>query len=165
MYEVEYLTEFADTDLALMRLTALMSPAGMSAFLNIEIGPYLRERAQARFRNEGDDVVGDWAPLKEATVAFREAENVPGEHPINRRHGALENWVVDGGWNAYPAGFGGALRYPANDPGGTTREKAVTAQRGSAAPATVPRPVLGVNETDMIFVLSALQFSVAEVFQ
>jgi hypothetical protein len=162
---LDFVTDFHDTDLALERLVLLLAPHGMSAFLGLEVGPYLSERAKQRFQHEGDDVVGDWAPLQQATVEIREAQNLPGEHPINRRFGALENWVVRGGWHAYPAGFGGALRYPANDPSGTTREKAITAQKGSLSPSTVPRPVLGVNENDMIFVLTALAFSIQEAFK
>jgi len=162
---LEFSTDFHDTDLALERLVLLLAPQGMASFLQLEIGPYLRERAKQRFRDEGDDVTGDWAPLQEATINIRESQNIPGEHPINRRHGGLENWVVDGGWNAYPAGFGGALRYPAHEPSGKTREKAITAQSGSVSPASVPRPVLGVNEKDLIFVATALAFSIHEAFQ
>lgn len=160
-----YETNFADTEAALVKLIMLLSPAGMATFLNLSIGPFLRERAKARFENEGDDAVGMWAPLQPGTVAIRQAANLPGEHPINKRTGELENWVVGGGWAAYPVGYGGSLQYPANSPSGRVADKAKTAQQGSANPLTVPRPVLAVSETDLIFTMTALMFAVEEAFQ
>jgi hypothetical protein len=154
--------EALDVELAMTRFIELMTPAGIMAFLGAEVGPYLRQRARNRFAAEGDDVVGQWAPLAPSTVAIREGQQYPGEHPINRRTGEMENWVVDGGWDAYPFSGGGGLVYPQNEPTGTLREKVQTAQAGSASPLTQPRPVLGVNENDMLFVTALLAFSVEE---
>src|SRR3954453_12601525 len=95
-------------------LIILFGGPGMEAWLAADIGPYLAKRAGERFAQEGDDVVGAWAPLKPATVAIRQFSNYPvsGEHPINRRSGELENWVVQGGWRAYPTNYGAAMQYP-----------------------------------------------------
>lgn len=150
----------ADVAEGLTKLVLLLSPQGAAAFLGVQVGPYLSKRAGERFAGEGDDVVGQWAPLKESTVGIRESQNFPGEHPINRRTGELENWVVDGGWNAYPTALGGSLQYPKNKPGGELKTKVQTAQKGKEFPRTVPRPVLGVNETDMLFLIGAYQFAI-----
>lgn len=150
---------------ALDNLIVLLSPAGAAAFLGSTVGPYLSERAQKRFANEGDDAVGMWAMLKPATVMIREKQGYGGEHPINRRTGELEEWVVNGGWDAYPSGFGASLRYPERAPAGELRSKVETAQRGRSEPATVPRPVLAVNETDLLFVQAALVAGIEEVFK
>jgi hypothetical protein len=143
---------------ALDNLATLLSPQGMEFFLGAKMGPYLRQRAKERFDTEGDDAVGMWAPLRPATVAIR-AEGpwaISGEHPINRRTGELENWVVDGGWFAYPDSLGATMQYPKTTPGGELKKKVKTAQLGDKESNTVARPVLGVGEADMAFFMTAL---------
>jgi hypothetical protein len=158
-------TTSGNLDEALDKLILFLSPPATAAFLSAEVGPYLSKRAKERFQGEGDDVVGKWAELKPATVAIRESMNLPGEHPINRRSGELEDWVVSSGWNAYPTGTGATLRYPKDKPSGTVKDKVMTAQQGSTYPRSVPRPVLGVNEADLAFVISAYSFAIEEVIR
>lgn len=143
-------------------LIMLMSPAGAEAFLGTTVGPYIRRRAGERFANEGDDVVGKWAPLRPATVAMRQASNwaVGGDHPINHLSGEMERWVVDGGWDAYPDSFGATMRYPGSVPTGNLAKKVKTAQSGDPASRTVARPVLGVNEADMLWMVTAYAFAI-----
>lgn len=159
-----YYTQVNDADVRrkLFNLAVLLSPAGMGSFLGTEIGPYLSRRAGERFASEGDDATGPWAPLKPYTVQVREQGNWPvaGEHPINRRTGELENWVVGSGWDAYPTAAGASMRYPGTRPKGELRKKVTTAQQGKSHPSTVARPVLAVNETDLLFTLAALTASV-----
>lgn len=145
----EFIVKDADVEQMLVRAVAFSSPAGAMAFLHLTMGPYLRKRAKERFRNEGDDVTGPWAPLSAATQQIRASGNWPvaPDHPINRRSGELENWVVDGGWDAYPMALGASMRYPGKQPSGNLKKKVVGAQQGEGtAPA---RPVLGVNEADL----------------
>jgi len=149
---------------SLTDLAVLLSPVGMTAFLGGQVGPYLARRAGERFQSEGDDVTGPWAPLKPATVQIRESQGYPGDHPINRRTGELEEWVVQGGWDAYPQGIGATLRFPGKTPQGELRSKVETAQKGKGYPSTVARPVLGINERDMLFVIAALNANIAQVF-
>lgn len=154
----------AEVEKALFNLTLLLSPPGLGAFLGTSIGPYLTRRAKERFSSEGDDASGPWAPLKPYTVQVREEGNWPvsGEHPINRRTGELENWVVGSGWDAYPTAAGATLRFPGTKPSGELRDKVQTAQHGRTNPSTVPRPVLAVNETDLLFTLTAFAAAVKE---
>jgi hypothetical protein len=139
----------------------LLQGTGMAMFLNEEVGPYIRERAQARFRNEGDDVVGKWAPLKPSTQVIRQSHPewpVGASHPINVRTGELEQWVTQSNWNVGPNSVGASLRYPSVKPTGELRRKVTTAQRGKDYPSTVARPVLGVNPADLVFVTTRLAF-------
>lgn len=145
---------------AVGRLEALVSSDGLALFLGTTVGPYLQQRAKQRFQNEGDDVVGAWLPLNPTTVTIREATGFTGEHPINRRTGELEEWVTQGDFFPYPIGAGATMVYPGKDASGTLKAKVETAQKGKASPATPPRPVLGVNETDLLFITAALQSAV-----
>lgn len=166
MTTLGYFVDDKDVTVALFNLQALLSPVGMSAFLGAQIGPYLSKRAKERFQSEGDDVTGPWAPLKPATVAIRESiPGVGGEHPINRRTGELENWVVRGGWNAYPTGFGASMEYPKKKPSGELRKKVETAQRGDKRSNTVARPVVGVNEQDLLFFQAALMAGIEQAIR
>jgi hypothetical protein len=152
---------------ALDNLIFLLSPIGAAAFLGVNIGPYLSRRAKERFESEGDDVTGPWAPLKPSTVAIRQNEGYGGTGPINHRTGELENWVVQSGWNAYPTGFGATMRYPKKEPQGQLRDKVTTAQTGrtKTAPSATKRPVLGLNEADLLFYQASLQFAIYEAIQ
>lgn len=140
-----------DVEKMLDDVIRFLSPNGAMAFLQGVIGPYLSKRAGDRFKDEGDDVVGKWQELHPATVAIREAGNWPvgGDHPINRRSGELENWVVQGGWAAYPTALGASMQYPKNRPTGELKHKVTVAQSGEGR--TPARPVLGVNEADLMF--------------
>lgn len=143
----------------------LLSAESMATFLGVEVGPYLQKRASERFRNEGDDVVGKWATLKPATVAIREGGNwgVGGDHPINRRTGEMEEWITQGQLNPTPSVEGASLQFPSKPPSGGLADKVQTAQGGAVEPPTVARPILGVNEQDMIFVVSRLAFMFQKV--
>lgn len=143
------------------KLEVLMGAEGLATFLGTTVGPYLRERAEDRFAMEGDDVTGPWAPLSDVTVAIREGTGFPGAHPINRRTGELEEWVTQGNYFAYPVGPDMAsLRFPGSDPSPSVKRKLDTAQRGKTSPTTPPRPVLGVNEKDLLFVTAALHAAI-----
>jgi len=147
---------------SLDNLITLLSPPGAAAFLGTTIGPYLAKRAKQRFDSEGDDVTGLWASLKPATIVIRHNQGYP-PGPINRRTGELEEWVVGGTGFSYPTGFGASLRFPKDRPAGELRKKVMTAQKGKKKdPPTTARPVLGVNETDLIFLQTSLAFAVEQ---
>lgn len=165
MFEFRVLNH--DLTTALGRLSVLMSDEGLAAFLGTTMGPYLQQRGQKRFAGQGDDVSGAWAPLSPATIQIR-ADGGYGPGPINRRTGELENWVVASGWDAYPITKGATMRFPGKKPTGKLKEKVITAQQGRDGsegpdnPRTVPRPVLGVNENDLLFFQTALAFAIHE---
>jgi hypothetical protein len=146
----------------LTRLDTALSPPAIASFLGGPVEEYLQQRVRDRFANEGDDVVGRWAPLKPATQMIRSQEGYGAEGPINRRTDALMDYIVGTPGNATPHGLGATLTYPGTPPRGETRTKVQTAQAGKAFPRTEPRPVLGMNEEDLASVLTLLSIYVGE---
>lgn len=164
MYDIHWTVQDRDVLKAVDELIFLMSDIGLTAFLGASIGPYLSQRAKQRFASEGDDVTGPWAPLKPATITIRQSQNY-GSGPINRRTGELENWVVGSGWDAYPTGMGASMRFPGKPPTGELKAKVQTAQGGRVNPPTVARPVLGLNENDLLFLQTAFAMAVDEALE
>lgn len=160
--EVRYSIDTEMPIFQMQRLEAAISATGIAFFLGKEVGPYLVERAKRRFRSEGDDVTGKWAPLMPATQAIREADTsitVGPDHPINHRTGELENWVTGTAFKV----AGGNLAFPGKAPSGELISKIKTAQQGKASPRTVARPVLGINQADMVFITSRLFFHIESI--
>lgn len=138
-----------------------LSPVGLAAFLYGPVGNWIKQRAADRFKEEGDDVTGRWAPLQQATVEIREGMGFEGEHPINKRTGELEAYITQGEIGVVTSPGVGVLKYPQNEPASSgLREKMKTAQQGRANPSTVARPVLGMNENDLSHILVMLALHV-----
>lgn len=134
-----------------------LSPTGLATFLYGSVGPWVKQRAKSRFENEGDDVTGKWAPLKETTVEIREGLGLSGRGPINKRRGELEEYILQGSVGVTAAPGLGTLTYPDEPPQTKSlREKLSTAQRGKANPSTIARPVLGLNEQDLLQIITML---------
>lgn len=162
---VEIVGDSAGVNLLVDRLSLLLGPAGMSAFLGGPVLTYVRQRARNRFANEGDDVSGPWMALAPTTVYVRLALGFPGRHPINRRTGELERWVTGSAPAITVSPVLAGLTYPGNPPTGSLREKVTTAQTGrrSKGTGTSARPVLGLSGTDYIAILGLLATSVEAV--
>lgn len=153
---IVFVADSRNVQLMLERLGDALDTVGLYTFLNASVGPWLQQRAQERFADEGDDVVGKWAPLQAYTVQMRQSQGFPGDHPINRRTGELENYIVNGGWDVTATPVLATLTYPGNLPNASEATKVAAAQMGVQHPSTVPRPVLGMNEADLAFVMAAL---------
>jgi hypothetical protein len=139
------------------RIEHVMSPAMIGLFLGTEVKEYVQQRARARFAGQGDDATGPWAPLSPVTARFREHAGHPGTSPINVRTGEMEMYVTqsEGAVLIHPAGA--TLTYPGVEPGSFgLQQKMETAQMGRSDPSTVKRPVLGLNGTDLMFVMARL---------
>lgn len=133
-----------------------LDTVGMYAFLYGTVGPWLRRRAEDRFAAEGDDVTGHWKPLEAYTQRVRAASGYGAEHPINKRTGELESYITSGGWDVFATPVLSTLVFPGNAPTPRQAEKVSTAQIGKNYPSTPARPVLGMNEVDLVFVMGAL---------
>lgn len=145
----------------LTRVTLALSDVGIASFLHGSVGPWLQKRTEDRFRAEGDDVSGKWLPLESYTQQVRQAAGYGAEHPINRRTGEMEAYLTGGGWDVLSAGGFSELTYPGNLPNAMEATKVSTAQMGLSYPSTPARPVLGMNEVDLAYVLAALSTYVA----
>lgn len=130
------------------------SSTAWAAWLSGVMGPFLQERAEMRFANEGDDAVGMWQSLKPSTIRIRAQQGFP-PGPINHRTGELERLLTEDPVVAAPIGPVAELAFPAM-PGGELKEKLKTAQQGKAHPKTPPRPVVGLSGIDLMFMLSAM---------
>lgn len=144
----------------MLALDTALNPAAIAGFLSGVIEPYIQGRAKDRFAQEGDDAVGAWEPLKPATHAIRAQQGYPPDHPINRRTGQLEDYITNSPGRLTVHALGATLTMPGSPPTGELRDKVVTAQQGRDNPRTVARPVMGLNETDLMFVLTELTFYV-----
>jgi hypothetical protein len=145
-------------------LDAKLGPQGLTAFLSLTVFPYLTKRAKQRFQGEGDDVVGKWTPLAPTTEVIRQAMGYGGAHPINVRTGELERYITQGSVQAsvQASPAGAFLQHPASPPQGKLKSKLKTAQQGDPkfGRGVPPRPVLGMNEADLGFVMAELAFYV-----
>jgi hypothetical protein len=144
----------------LSALEIALEPASLAIFLGESIDPYIRSRAEARFASEGDDVVGKWLPLASSTEQIRAQAGYGPAHPINRRTGELEEYITKSPHRIETTPIGASLVMPGEPAGGELGKKVITAQEGWPASgrsgATPPRPVIGVNEKDLLFVLTSL---------
>lgn len=143
-----------------------LGPQGLTAFLAMTVFPYLISRAKERFQSEGDDVVGKWTPLAPTTEVIRQSMGFGGAHPINVRTGELERYITQGSPSAsvQASPLGAFLKHPASPASGKLKSKVKTAQQGDPkfARGVPPRPVLGMNEVDLGFVMAALAFYVGQ---
>lgn len=156
--DIQIVGQVQDVQAMLHRLDTSLNPTAIAAFLGAEVDPYIRERARQRFANEGDDVVGQWAPLADATNAFRTAQGFPAAHPINKRTGELEAYIVSAPNQITISTFGTTLVSPRPTSNKWLQEKLRTAQMGKDRPRTPARPVLGLNEKDLLAVTTKLAF-------
>lgn len=152
---------------ALEVLDSALNPIGIASFLGAVVDPYLRGRAKERFTVEGDDVTGAWVPLSTATQTIRASEGYGAAHPINRRTGELERYITqsDNQIQIMPT-IGAELTLPGSAPIGKLEDKVKVAQQGDPSfgrSGTPARPVLGMNEQDLAFVLLALAVHVKRV--
>jgi hypothetical protein len=147
----------------LNRVLYTISPIGLEVFMDEMVEPWIKTRARDRFMDEGDDVSGAWAPLKPSTVLMRSQMGYGGDGPINKRTGELERYITDSDAKLTELGSGINFVYPGNKASGELADKVITAQVGKAFPNTVPRPVLGLNETDLEYVLTSISHFIQDI--
>lgn len=144
----------------LTKLNTSLDPNEIAIWLGAVVDPYIRKRARDRFKSEGDDVTGKWAPLLGPTQYIRSNAGFGAAHPINKRTGELEAYIT-GSTHRLASAPVATLTLPGKAPKGELFKKVKTAQRGRFQPPTVPRPVLGVNERDLATVMTELSLYLA----
>lgn len=147
----------------LSKLNTSLDPVNIAVWMAATVQPWMEGRAKNRFASEGDDVSGKWLPLKPATQNFRRNMQppVPPEHPINVRTHELINFITGSPEQIVPHAAGATLTFPGRRPFGELKKKVETAQVGRDYPATDPRPVIGVNEKDLLAVLTDLSIYIS----
>lgn len=123
---------------------------GLGEVLDKTAIPYIQNRTEMRFRNEGDRTVGKWAPLKPFTQKMRKEGGHSPKHPINRRTDELYDWATQGqlARTVATSDATAILMYPSKSPTGDLLKKVKTAQQGQARPLTPARPILLMDERD-----------------
>lgn len=140
----------------LQALKERMELAKLTVFLKTAVVQYIQARVAKRFQSEGDDVTGRWTPLAVETELIRAAQGFPPSHPINVRTGEMMQFLVADSGDAIGSGGFAVLTYPSQPPTGELERKMRTAQLGKPFPSTPPRPVLGLNMNDNIFITAEL---------
>lgn len=158
MWELTFEADTEELEAVLQKLTVKLSPPGLMGFLATMVDPWLRMRTDNRFASEGDDVTGNWHPLTLATQMMRIQGGFPPSHPINVRTGKMRDFLTGMASDVKPNGIGATLTYPGPVGDPELNEKIKTAQMGKTARSqkTPARPVVGVNENDMLFITSEL---------
>jgi len=145
----------------LTRAMIALSGGSLAAWMDGPAQNHVHEDIALRFAYEGDSKSGNWEPLAEGTNAIRQALGFPPVTPINIRTGELERAVTE--QDQITTGPDWAvLDIPGDDLDPLTRRKLETAQAGradnpiSGFGATPARPVLAVDESDMMVLLDTL---------
>lgn len=160
-FHLDILVDSHDVDIMIDRLMASLTEVRLEAFLEERAVPYLHERIQRRFDNEGDDVSGPWLPLRFSTEKIREREGFGPKHPINQRTKAMIHYLTESSAAVALSGFPTVV-IPGRGAAGEMLDKIATAQLGRAKPSTKPRPVLGMNAVDMEAIVGNLRMWITE---
>lgn len=158
MISFDVTVDMAAVELSLERAEAAISGPSLSAFLQNGGVQVLQERAAERFDREGDDINGRWADLKYITRIIRLYTGFPPEHPINRRTGALQNFVVTNQGEHRATGFTAGMSWPTGE-SGRVAKKYLGAQKGEGT--APPRPVAAANGVDLQLLLSGVAHWIA----
>lgn len=169
LIDVEIYGDVDQVNMYLEHLESRLTFHELALWLETEIKPYLVERIQQRFANEGDDVVGTWAPLTPRTQQWRawgrekQMWDVGDDHPINQRTRDMYEYLTEGTWQVYTGGAGqgsAVLSSPTSKQNDRVmREKLSQAQRGRGrSPA---RPVLGLGPPDLAYFLTEFAIHLA----
>ena len=148
----------AALQVSLNRAELAISGPSLSAFFKNGGVQILQERAQNRFASEGDEASGNWAQLKYITRIIRLYQGFPPEHPINRRTGALQNFVVTNRGEHAATDITAQMSWPTGE-SGRIAKKYRGAQKGEGT--APPRPVAATSGTDLQLLLSGVAHWIA----
>lgn len=150
--------EAVKAEAMLDRLAGLLSPVMLATFLGGPVVEHFQDKFNRFFNQQGTDAA-PWQPLSEVTIADREAQGF-GPGPINERTGELRAFVTDSPGTIRVLETLAVLTFPGPTPNGELGKKVRTAQQGGSFKGhSVPaRPVMDADESDMLYVMSALAF-------
>lgn len=130
------------------KLLTRLSSDNVAQFMKTDVQSWLQHRADLRFALQGDDASGAWLPLQPATQSIRSAMGYGSTGPINVRTGEMKDFILSSSPDVTQTGDGAELIFPERSITPAVAEKMTTAQIGRSSPATQPRPVVVLNQTD-----------------
>lgn len=162
-YSIDVDVFSADVDNMLDRTAMGLSPQGLDQFLSGDAHDFFAEEIMMRFAFEGDSASGDWERLTEATQNIRMHAGYPGDGPINERSGDLLRFLTEN-LDVTQLPDGAVMQIP-GDASGEMERKIRHAQAGAKIgenplfpnSSTPARPVLAVDEEDLLVVLTLLE--------
>lgn len=163
-FEVLFETDSSGAQAVFEALNERLESDALVDFMRKEIEPYIKLRIEGRFAAEGDDVTGQWHPLTVATKLIRARNGFPPDHPINVRTGKMKDYLVHSPSDIKIQGPEVELTHPGPTGDRELQDKIRTAQEGKTKPRTPARPVLGLNENDLLFITSELAAYLTEGF-
>jgi phage gpG-like protein len=177
--DLDIFVDESEVQAALQALWWAVSGSSLRRFHVVATAPFMRERIRERFESEGDPTVGAWRELTESRQDIREHAGFSRDHPINNASGELERLLTTGEPDiTFGAGWA-AFWLPRNTRSPRLIGRLTTAQLGRPAGAhmpygwgpglgtkpspspTPPRPVLGMDMTDMAHLMAALEIFIA----
>jgi len=155
---VDFGVQADDAEKLFLKLENLLSPEMLAVFMAGPVVQHFQQRFNEFFEDQGTPS-GAWQPLSEVTIADR-VEQGFGPGPINERTGQLRDFITDSPGEVRVLATLAVLTYPGPLPSGELGRKVKTAQQGGTFSGhSVPaRPVMEIDETDMLFTMSALNF-------
>lgn len=144
--------EMVDLQADLVTMMFRSSPQGVHTFLEGVAEPYLEDRLEQRFVTEGDDAVGQWLPLRQATQVIRASQGFGAAHPINIRTREMIDYMLNASADVTLIGSDGTLTFPSRGAPPSVEQKMQTAQAGKSYPRTPPRPVIALSDTDSVLI-------------
>lgn len=133
---------------SLVALDAALGIDSIGFWMDVTADPYIKRQIAQRFSAEGGGAAGQWAELADATVASREAQGYPGEHPILIRTGEMEKYLETQPGNITAMGSDIILDVPGEIPSGKLGTRIAVHQLGSAKNSTPARPFLAIDDGD-----------------
>lgn len=156
--DVDYVVSKSSVDAELANLDRLLSPLMLTAFLEGTVVQHFQEQIEGFFRAQGTPQTGGWLPLSEAAVSERQSMGL-GKTPINVRTGGMKYFLTTSHGDVKTLAASVFLTFPGRT-SGELAKKVKTAQKGGKYKGhLVPsRPVIEADESDFLFVMSALSF-------
>lgn len=162
-YSIDVDVFTADIDRMVDTAAMGLSPQGLDQFLSTDAHDFFADEILMRFAYEGDAASGDWERLTDATQNIRSHAGYPADGPINERSGDLLRFLTQN-LDVTQLPDGAVMQIP-GDASGEMERKIRHAQVGAKVgenplfpnSSTPARPVLAVDEDDLLMVLTLLE--------
>lgn len=166
LVDIEITGDSREASLRLEGLDRAFTPALMA--LNLfarRIHNDIVDQIERRFASETGPGGEKWAPLAEYTQEMREQGGFGPAHPINVRTGAMKRHLLDSQPSIVPTPMQVTYKYPGDTGDADMQSKVRTSSIGGQQKGfrdTPPRPILGLDESDLGLVLMNISLHIAD---